>query len=119
MDNDSLKLIARLQTGAARLGQSIDVLRFAADAEYAKTAILRFTDLTDERGVALALELIERLGIGGTPAPSAAAASVSPASAAPRGPMFRRELRPPARPAPAPVAAHAHGAAPYRPVLPR
>lgn len=119
MDNDSLKLIARLQTGAARLGQSIDVLRFATDADYAKTAILRFTDLTDDRGVALALELIERLGIGGAPAAPAPGGPVSPPSAAPRGPMFRRELRPPARPAPAPIAALAPGADPYRLVPPR
>ena len=93
MDNDSLKLIARLKVGAARLGQSIDLARLATDAEYAKTVILRFTDFSDDRGVALALDLIDRLGLNASPATAAGS----------RGPMFRRVLRPihPATMAPA------------------
>lgn len=100
MDNESLKLIARLKIGAARLGQSIDVVRFAADPEYAKTAILRFTDLADEQGVVLALQLIDRLGFAATDAEAGAntvpllTESVDGPAASPRPPILRRELLP-------------------------
>lgn len=71
MDNDTLKLIARLKIGAARLQLPVDVVRFVADKEYAQQALIRFADMADEEGVLLVLQLVDKLGLGAATAPPA------------------------------------------------
>lgn len=82
MSDALLPMLVRLQRRAAKFGQRIDPARFAADADYAKTAILRFADFGDEAAVVQALRALDRLG------------AIAAADAAPRGPVLRRELRP-------------------------
>lgn len=77
MNNETLKLIARLKIGAARLGHTVDVVRFVADPDYAKSSLLRYADEADEEGVVLALQLIERLGLAGAAAATSAPAPVA------------------------------------------
>jgi hypothetical protein len=92
MDNDTLKLIARLKIAAARLQLQVDVVRFVADPEYAQQSLLRYADMADEEGVVLALQLIERLGLGVAPFKPAA----PPPVPAPPRPSSRRRDVPPA-----------------------
>lgn len=91
MDNDTLKLIARLKIAAARLQLPVDVVRFVADPMYAQQSLLRYADVADEDGVVLALQLIERLGLG-TPAPKPVAKTLAPAAS--RQPPGRRDVVP-------------------------
>lgn len=63
MDNETLKLIARLKIASARLSQPIDVVRFAADRGYARASLQRYTEAADEEGVMLALQLMDKLGM--------------------------------------------------------
>lgn len=93
MDNDTLKLIARLKIAAARLQLPVDVVRFVADTDYAQQSLMRYADMADEEGVLLALQLIERLGLGVVAAVPAAppAQAVPPA---PRPAPRRRDVVP-------------------------
>ncbi len=91
MDNDTLKLIARLKIAAARLQLPVDVVRFVADSEYAQQSLLRYADMADEDGVVLALQLIGRLGLG---APTPQPVVTVPVPTAPR-PTSRRRDAPP------------------------
>lgn len=61
MDNETLKLIARVKIASTRAGVPIDAVRFAADRGYARTALAKFTELADEEGTLLALQLLDRL----------------------------------------------------------
>lgn len=80
MNDELSSLFARLKAGAARAGEVLDRARFAADADYAKTAILRFTDFSSRSDVAQALRVLDRL----------AAADATPAART----VYRCELRP-------------------------
>lgn len=61
MDNETLKLIARVKIASTRAGVPIDAVRFAADRGYARAALAKFTELADEEGTLLALQLLDRL----------------------------------------------------------
>lgn len=61
MDNETLKLIARVKIASTRAGAPIDAVRFAADRGYARAALAKFTELADEEGTLLALQLLDRL----------------------------------------------------------
>ena len=63
MDNDTLKLIARLKIQAARAGVPIDVVRLAGDRSYARGVLARYSDGADEEGTMLALQVMDRLGL--------------------------------------------------------
>lgn len=63
MDNEALRLIARLKVSAARIGQPIDVVRFAADRSYARASMQAFAAAADEDGTLLVLLLMEKLGM--------------------------------------------------------
>jgi hypothetical protein len=81
MDNETLKLIARLKVAAARAGQNIDVVRFAADRDYARTSMQQFANATDEQGALLVLHLMEKLHMtAAVPPPPAAVAPAAPAA---------------------------------------
>lgn len=69
MDNEALKLIARLKINAARLGLAIDVVRFASDRPYARAVLSKFSDASDEEGVVLALQIMNKLRLS-PPAPA-------------------------------------------------
>ena len=63
MDNEALRLIARLKVAAARIGQPLDVVRFAADGNYARASMQRFAAATDEDGTMLVLQLMDKLAM--------------------------------------------------------
>jgi hypothetical protein len=79
MDNEALKLIARLKIAAARVGIPIDVVRFAADRNFARAALQNFAAHADEDGTVLALTLMHKLGMtAGLDAKPATAPAVEP-----------------------------------------
>ncbi|MFO0208130.1 MAG: hypothetical protein ACK54L_18655 [Betaproteobacteria bacterium] len=61
MDNETLRLIARLKITAARAGLPVDVVRFAADRPYARSVLQKVSDSASEEDVLLALLLMEKL----------------------------------------------------------
>ena len=61
MDHTTLKLIARLKHLSHKQGLPIDVVRFAADRNYARWALTQFTAVADEGDILLALQLMDRL----------------------------------------------------------
>jgi hypothetical protein len=63
MDNETLRLIARLKINAARAGMPVDVVRFVSDRLYAKGVLQRFSDAAAEEGVLLVLQLMDKLGM--------------------------------------------------------
>jgi hypothetical protein len=63
MDNETLRLIARLKINAARAGMPVDVVRFGADRHYAKSVLQRFSNAAEEEGVLLVLQLMDKLGM--------------------------------------------------------
>jgi len=63
MDNEALRLIARLKVAAARVGHPIDVVRFAADRSYARASMQQFAAASDEDGALLVLQLMDKLGM--------------------------------------------------------
>ncbi len=102
MDNELLRLIARLKIAAASGGLTIDVVRFVADRPYARALISRFSDGADEDGVLLALQILDRMGLSAAlAADNVVALSVAkppppvpPAAApAPDAPKYVRSLR--------------------------
>jgi hypothetical protein len=92
VDNETLKLIARVKIASTRAGAPIDAVKFAADRGYARAALARFTELADEEGTLLALQLLDRLKM--TASPEAAAAPVIVPARNTQAPAS-----PPARPA--------------------
>jgi hypothetical protein len=69
VDNELLRLIARLKIAAARSSTTIDVVRFVADkTSYARAMLGRFTDGADEDGILLALQILDRMGLSSTAA---------------------------------------------------
>ncbi len=63
MDNETLRLIARLKINAARAGMPVDVVHFVSDRLYAKSVLQRFSDAAEEDGVLLVLQLMDKLGM--------------------------------------------------------
>jgi len=63
MDNEAFRLIARLKVAAARVGQPIDVVRFAADRNYARASMQQFAATSDEEGALLVLQLMDKLAM--------------------------------------------------------
>jgi hypothetical protein len=63
MDNETLRLIARLKINAARAGMPVDVVHFVGDRLYAKGVLQRFSDAAEEEGVLLVLQLMDKLGM--------------------------------------------------------
>ena len=61
MDQTTLKLIARFKHISHKQGIPIDVVRFAADRNYARWALTKFTATGDEEEVLLALQIMSRL----------------------------------------------------------
>ena len=80
VDQTTLKLIARLKHDAYKKGVPIDVVRFAADRNYARWALTEFTACADENGVLLALQIMNRLRLT-APVPTADAHRVRTAKA--------------------------------------
>lgn len=76
MDNEVFRLIARLKVAAVRVGQPVDVVRFAADRSYARTAMQQFAAVADEDGSLLVLQLMDKLGMT-APVPAARPAPVA------------------------------------------
>lgn len=87
MHNDALRMIARLKISSARLGLPVDVVRFAADRDYAREVLKKFSDAADEDRVMLALELMDKLGMAPAVDPPPPPAPLPPVSAAPRKPV--------------------------------
>jgi hypothetical protein len=61
MDNETLRLIARVKITAARAGLPVDVVRFASDRPYAKAVLQKVADAVEEDDVLLVLQLMEKL----------------------------------------------------------
>jgi hypothetical protein len=70
VDQTTLKLIARLKHDAHKQGVPIDVVRFAADRNYARWALTQFTATASEEGIVLALQIMNRLRLA-APVPQA------------------------------------------------
>jgi hypothetical protein len=93
MENEALKLIARLKISAAKRGMPVDVVRFAGDRAYARAVLSKFSDTADEDGIVLALQLMDKLAL----APTSAAAS--PGSAQSSSPKLKQPGATPLAPA--------------------
>jgi len=78
MDNEPLRLIARLKIMAARAGLPVDVVRFAADRPYARSVLQKFSDSASEEDVLLALLLMEKLRVLAPVPPEVAAPPSQP-----------------------------------------
>lgn len=89
MDNDTLRLIARLKISSARLGMPLDAVQFASDRAYARDTLTKFADRADEEGVLLALQLLDTLRLT-TGVPAEPAIKPVPAPAAPKPPAEQR-----------------------------
>lgn len=89
MDNDTLRLIARLKIASARLGAPLDAVRIASDRPYAKDALTKFADKADEEGVLLALQLLDKLRLTAL-VPAEPAVKPAPAPATPKPPADAR-----------------------------
>jgi hypothetical protein len=98
VDQTTLKLIARFKHLSHKQGTPIDVVRFAADRNYARWALTQFTAAGDEDDILLALQIMSRLRLTAPiPQPHAAKvrlakvpldpATVLSAVAAPAGPV--------------------------------
>jgi len=61
VDQTTLKLIARFKHHAHKQGMPVDVVRFAADRNYARWALTQFTATASEEDVVLALQIMSRL----------------------------------------------------------
>lgn len=83
MDQQTLLKIARLRTHAARSKRAFDVSRFAQDRAFAKSTLQQLMDSDDEALIALALDVMQSLGMMKLDAPAPAPAPV-PAPAAPQ-----------------------------------
>lgn len=88
MDNETLKLIARVKIASTRAGVPIDAVKFAADRGYARAALAKFSELADEEGTLLALQLLDRLKMtaGAEPVVVPAARNTQPPPAAQAAP---------------------------------
>ncbi len=86
MDNETLRLIARLKINAARAGMPVDVVHFVSDRLYAKGVLQRFSDAAEEEGVLLVLQLMDKLGMA-----ESMKAVVDPSSNVVPLPMLRPE----------------------------
>lgn len=82
-----LQKIARLRSLLARRGQSLDVVRFASDAHYARHILEPLLDTDDGDLLAICVELMQALGAVSV-APPAAPASVLPRLRPPQPPAW-------------------------------
>lgn len=78
-----LQKIARLRSLLARRGQSVDVVRFASDAPYARHILEPLLDTDDGDLLAVCVELMQSLGAVSV-APPAPHAGALPMSRPPR-----------------------------------
>ncbi|MBT9551605.1 MAG: hypothetical protein IV088_12190 [Hydrogenophaga sp.] len=78
MNPATLQLIARFRKLAGRQGKPFDVMRFVADAAYARGCLALALDTDDEELLLAGLQLQESMGLNAPAAAPPPAASASP-----------------------------------------